>query len=179
MAAWALSASISTASRSVFSLTMSLLLGTARPGAGRVDPPITRLRSFPARPRPKGPKDRRPESVPHWARPLRNRPPVPAELCELTVRIDTGRWSETVLDAVDLVVPDGAVTALLREAGCGTSMAAAALTGSPPAAPGGGEAVLGGRQWRWRPAPSGRCPLGGRHGLRRRERRGRATARPA
>ncbi|WP_221635307.1 hypothetical protein [Actinomadura hallensis] len=62
---------------------------------------------------------------------------MPAELCELTVRIDTGRWSETVLDAVDLVVPDGAVTALLREAGCGTSMAAAALTGSPPAAPGG------------------------------------------
>src|SRR5690606_41784479 len=109
MAAWALSASISTASRSVFSLTMSLLLGTARPEAGRVDPPITRLRSFPARPRPKGPKDRRPESVPHWARPLRNRPPERAQLCALPVRIDTRRWRETVLDADHPSVPDAEV----------------------------------------------------------------------
>ncbi|MGI5170174.1 ATP-binding cassette domain-containing protein [Spirillospora sp. CA-253888] len=57
---------------------------------------------------------------------------MPAELRELTVHIDTGRWSGTVLDAVDLVVPDGRLTALLGESGCGKSMAAAALTGTLP-----------------------------------------------
>ncbi|MFC6883674.1 MULTISPECIES: ATP-binding cassette domain-containing protein [Actinomadura] len=55
-----------------------------------------------------------------------------AELRGLTVHIDTGRWNETVLDAVDLLVPPGEITALLGESGCGKSMAAAALTGSLP-----------------------------------------------
>jgi peptide/nickel transport system ATP-binding protein len=80
---------------------------------------------------------------------------MPAELRELTVRIDTGRWNETVLDAVDLVVPDGKVTALLGESGCGKSMAAAALTGSLPDSARStgqvrvdGEPVRGQRQWR-------------------------------
>ncbi|MEU8346439.1 peptide/nickel transport system ATP-binding protein [Actinomadura meyerae] len=79
---------------------------------------------------------------------------MPAELCELTVHIDTGRWSETVLDAVDLVVPDGKITALLGESGCGKSIAAAALTGSLPDAARAtgqvridGEPVSGRRQW--------------------------------
>ncbi|MFB9924047.1 ATP-binding cassette domain-containing protein [Amycolatopsis halotolerans] len=54
-----------------------------------------------------------------------------AELRELTVLVDTGRWRETVLDSVCLVVPAG-LTALLGESGCGKSMVAAALTGSLP-----------------------------------------------
>ncbi|MFI0353322.1 ATP-binding cassette domain-containing protein [Actinomadura sp. 9N407] len=80
---------------------------------------------------------------------------MPAELCGLTVHIDTGRWNETVLDAVDLVVPDGKITALLGESGCGKSMAAAALTGSLPDAARStgqvridGEPVRAQRQWR-------------------------------
>ncbi|MFD8099345.1 ABC transporter ATP-binding protein [Nocardia fluminea] len=36
-----------------------------------------------------------------------------AELCCLTVRVDTTRWSETVLTEVDLVVPAGQITAVL------------------------------------------------------------------
>lgn len=56
-----------------------------------------------------------------------------AELRNLTIHIDTGRWNETVLDAVDLVVPDGQIIALLGESGCGKSMVAAALTGLLPA----------------------------------------------
>ncbi|WP_106403159.1 ATP-binding cassette domain-containing protein [Actinocorallia populi] len=78
-----------------------------------------------------------------------------AELCELTVHIDTDRWNETVLDAVDLVVPDGKITALLGESGCGKSMAAAALTGSLPDSAHSmgevridGEPVRGRREWR-------------------------------
>ncbi|MBE1531449.1 ATP-binding cassette domain-containing protein [Actinomadura algeriensis] len=78
-----------------------------------------------------------------------------AELRDLSVHIDTGRWSETVLDAVDLVVPEGKVTALLGESGCGKSMAAAALTGNLPdvARVSGqvridGVAVDGPREWR-------------------------------
>ncbi|WP_406636245.1 ATP-binding cassette domain-containing protein [Amycolatopsis sp. WGS_07] len=55
-----------------------------------------------------------------------------AELRDLTVQVDTGRWSERVLDSVRLVVPAGRITALLGESGCGKSMAAAALTGSLP-----------------------------------------------
>ncbi|SEG91508.1 peptide/nickel transport system ATP-binding protein [Thermomonospora echinospora] len=80
---------------------------------------------------------------------------MPAELCELTVHIDTGRWNETVLDAVDLVVPDGKITALLGESGCGKSMVAAALTGSLPDSARStgqvrvdGEPVRGQREWR-------------------------------
>ncbi|TDB83536.1 ATP-binding cassette domain-containing protein [Actinomadura sp. 7K534] len=80
---------------------------------------------------------------------------MPAALRELTVHIDTGRWSETVLDAVDLDVPDGKITALLGESGCGKSMAAAALTGTLPdtATSTGqvhvdGEPVRGQGQWR-------------------------------
>ncbi|MEO3827967.1 ATP-binding cassette domain-containing protein [Actinomadura sp. B10D3] len=55
-----------------------------------------------------------------------------AELRDLTVHVDTGRWSGTVLDAVSLVVPERRLTALLGESGCGKSMAAAALTGTLP-----------------------------------------------
>ncbi|MEU1982706.1 ATP-binding cassette domain-containing protein [Nocardia sp. NPDC019395] len=57
-----------------------------------------------------------------------------AELRSLTVRIDTGRWSETVLDAVDLIVPRGRITAVLGGPGAGKTMAASALTGQLPAA---------------------------------------------
>lgn len=56
-----------------------------------------------------------------------------AEARGLTVHVDTGRWSETVIESVDLVVPAGRVTALLGESGCGKSMLAAALTGHLPA----------------------------------------------
>ncbi|WP_018655868.1 ATP-binding cassette domain-containing protein [Actinomadura flavalba] len=80
---------------------------------------------------------------------------MPAELRELTVHIDTGRWKETVLDAVDLAVPDGKITVLLGESGCGKSIAAAALAGVLPdtARSTGevridGEPVRGERQWR-------------------------------
>ncbi|QWF82823.1 ATP-binding cassette domain-containing protein [Amycolatopsis sp. CA-230715] len=58
---------------------------------------------------------------------------VAAELRDVTVHIDTGRWSETVLDAVSLTVPEGRITALIGESGCGKSMTAAALTGRLPA----------------------------------------------
>ncbi|OLT10576.1 ABC transporter ATP-binding protein [Actinomadura sp. CNU-125] len=78
-----------------------------------------------------------------------------AELRDLTVHIDTGRWSETVLDGVDLVVPERTITALLGESGCGKSMAAAALTGTlPDTARAGGEVLIDGvpvrdeRGWR-------------------------------
>ncbi|GAA4524939.1 ATP-binding cassette domain-containing protein [Amycolatopsis samaneae] len=78
-----------------------------------------------------------------------------AELCELTVHIDTGRWSETVLDAVSLAVPAGRITALLGESGCGKSMLAAALTGGlPESAQVTGEVLVDGvpvrdrRHWR-------------------------------
>lgn len=55
-----------------------------------------------------------------------------AELRDVSVHVDTGRWSETVLDSVDVVVPDGQITALLGESGCGKSMVAAALNGVLP-----------------------------------------------
>ncbi|GAA1810724.1 ATP-binding cassette domain-containing protein [Actinomadura chokoriensis] len=78
-----------------------------------------------------------------------------AELRDVTVHVDTGRWSETVLDAVDIVVPDGQITALLGESGCGKSMVAAALTGLlPESARSTGQVVINGafvrdqRQWR-------------------------------
>lgn len=94
---------------------------------------------------------------------------MPAELRELTVHIDTGRWNETVLDAVDLVVPDGKITALLGESGCGKSMAAAALTGSLPDSARttgqvriNGEPVHGRRQWlRLRAGTVGLLPQAG------------------
>ncbi|MFB8277703.1 ATP-binding cassette domain-containing protein [Nocardia colli] len=56
-----------------------------------------------------------------------------AELRDLTVHIDTGRWSATVLTAVDLVVPRGQITAVLGEPGAGKTMVARALTGRLPA----------------------------------------------
>ncbi|MEV0852163.1 ATP-binding cassette domain-containing protein [Nocardia fluminea] len=56
-----------------------------------------------------------------------------AELCCLTVRVDTTRWSETVLEEVDLVVPAGQITAVLGGPGAGKSMAASALAGRLPA----------------------------------------------
>lgn len=78
-----------------------------------------------------------------------------AELAELTVQVDTGRWSETVLDSVSLVVHSGRITALLGESGCGKSMVAAALAGLlPPVARGTGEVRVNGtvvrnqEQWR-------------------------------
>lgn len=78
---------------------------------------------------------------------------MPAELCGLTVRIDTGRWAETSVDTVDLAVPDGQLTVLLGESGSGKSMVAAALAGRlPTSAETAGEvhisgAVVDGRQW--------------------------------
>lgn len=78
-----------------------------------------------------------------------------AELREMTVHVDTGRWSGTVLESVSFAVPEGQVTALLGESGCGKSMAAAALTGLLPAtAKSTGEVLVAGvpvadqRQWR-------------------------------
>ncbi|MFI6866116.1 ATP-binding cassette domain-containing protein [Nocardia sp. NPDC050406] len=56
-----------------------------------------------------------------------------AELRNLAVHIDTGRWRETVLTAVDLVVPPGQITAVLGAPGAGKTMLAAALTGRLPA----------------------------------------------
>ncbi|MEU5989076.1 ATP-binding cassette domain-containing protein [Spirillospora sp. NPDC047418] len=78
-----------------------------------------------------------------------------AELRNVTVHVDTGRWSETVLDSVDIAVPDGQITALLGESGCGKSMLAAALTGLlPEPARSTGHVLVNGtlvrdqRQWR-------------------------------
>ncbi|GAA5068405.1 ATP-binding cassette domain-containing protein [Nocardia callitridis] len=68
-----------------------------------------------------------------------------AELIDFTVRIDTGRWSETVLRSIDLQVPDRQITALLGESGCGKSMVARALTGHlPGTAASSGEVRVGG-----------------------------------
>lgn len=55
-----------------------------------------------------------------------------AELRSLTVHIDTGRWSETVLSTVDLAVTHGEITVVLGGPGAGKTMAAAALTGQLP-----------------------------------------------
>ncbi|MFE3230283.1 ATP-binding cassette domain-containing protein [Nocardia sp. NPDC059228] len=55
-----------------------------------------------------------------------------AELRCVTVHIDTGRWSETVLNAVDLAIPAGQITAVLGGPGSGKSMLARALTGQLP-----------------------------------------------
>jgi peptide/nickel transport system ATP-binding protein len=56
-----------------------------------------------------------------------------AQLCRLTVRVDTARWSETVLTEVDLLAPAGQLTAVLGGPGAGKSMAASALAGRLPA----------------------------------------------
>lgn len=56
-----------------------------------------------------------------------------AELHSLTVHIDTGRWSDTVLTGVSLRVPDGCITALLGGPGAGKTMITYALTGRLPA----------------------------------------------
>lgn len=56
-----------------------------------------------------------------------------AELCRLTVHVDTGRWNETVLTEVDLVVPAGRITAVLGGPGAGKTMVGSALTGRLPA----------------------------------------------
>jgi peptide/nickel transport system ATP-binding protein len=78
-----------------------------------------------------------------------------AELRDLTVHIDTGRWNETILNGMDLLVPEGQITALLGESGCGKSMVAAALTGLlPESARSTGQVLINGgpvddqRQWR-------------------------------
>ncbi|WP_410873059.1 ATP-binding cassette domain-containing protein [Nocardia sp. A7] len=55
-----------------------------------------------------------------------------AELSGLTVRINTGRWSETVLTDVDVAVIPGRITAVLGGPGAGKTMVASALTGRLP-----------------------------------------------
>ncbi|MFI1461280.1 ATP-binding cassette domain-containing protein [Nocardia carnea] len=55
-----------------------------------------------------------------------------AELRCFTVHVDTGRWSDTVLTTVDLLVPPGLITALLGGPGAGKTMVAYALTGHLP-----------------------------------------------
>lgn len=87
-----------------------------------------------------------------------------AELSDLTVHVDTDRWSETVLDSVHLVVPAGRITALLGESGCGKSMVAAALAGLlPPTARSTGEVRIDGAvvrdQRRWRQLRTGTVGL--------------------
>ncbi|MGU3584017.1 ATP-binding cassette domain-containing protein [Rhodococcus sp. C26F] len=57
---------------------------------------------------------------------------MPAELRSLTVHIDTGRWSETVLTEVSLEVPAGCITALLGGPGAGKTMITYALTDRLP-----------------------------------------------
>ncbi|WP_280425895.1 ATP-binding cassette domain-containing protein [Nocardia carnea] len=56
-----------------------------------------------------------------------------AELRALTVHIDTGRWSDTVLTEVSLRVPAGCITALLGGPGAGKTMITWALTDRLPA----------------------------------------------
>ena len=68
-----------------------------------------------------------------------------AELRSLTVHIDTGRWSETVLSDVDLRVPAGRITALIGGPGDGKSMITHALTGHlPDTAHATGEVLING-----------------------------------
>lgn len=52
---------------------------------------------------------------------------------DLTVWVDTGRWSATVVDGARLDLPGGTVTALLGDSGSGKSMLARALAGTLPA----------------------------------------------
>ncbi|MFC4372572.1 ATP-binding cassette domain-containing protein [Nocardia halotolerans] len=76
-----------------------------------------------------------------------------AELSRLTVSVDTGRWSGTVLTDVDLTVAPGRITAVLGGPGAGKTMIASALTGNLPAtARSQGRvlingAVVDGQQW--------------------------------
>ncbi|MDZ7931327.1 MAG: ATP-binding cassette domain-containing protein [Rhodococcus sp. (in: high G+C Gram-positive bacteria)] len=68
-----------------------------------------------------------------------------AELRSLTVHIDTGRWSETVLTDVNFSVPAGQITALLGGPGAGKTMITYALTGRlPDTAQVSGEALSNG-----------------------------------
>ncbi|MFJ2666554.1 ATP-binding cassette domain-containing protein [Nocardia fluminea] len=82
-----------------------------------------------------------------------------AQLCWLTVRVDTTRGSETVFTEVDLVVPAGQIAAVLGGPGAGKSMAASALAGRRPAtARSQGQVLIDGeavddQRWRVR----GRC----------------------
>lgn len=55
-----------------------------------------------------------------------------AELRSLTIHIDTGRWSETVLSTVDLTVARGEITTVLGGPGAGKTMVAATLAGRLP-----------------------------------------------
>ncbi|HLS78991.1 MAG TPA: ATP-binding cassette domain-containing protein [Nocardia sp.] len=70
---------------------------------------------------------------------------MPARLRSLTVEIETPRWRGVVLDAVDLTVPAGQITALLGGPGDGKTMTAYALTGNlPGSARMSGEVVVDG-----------------------------------
>lgn len=55
-----------------------------------------------------------------------------ARVEDLTIRVDTGRWSATVVDAAQLNLAGDAVTALLGDSGSGKSMLARALAGALP-----------------------------------------------
>lgn len=55
-----------------------------------------------------------------------------AELRGVTIRVDTARWRETVLEDVNLDVPAGRITAVLGGPGSGKSMLARVLAGRLP-----------------------------------------------
>ncbi|MCR8695467.1 ATP-binding cassette domain-containing protein [Rhodococcus pyridinivorans] len=57
---------------------------------------------------------------------------MPAELRSVTVHIDTGRWSETVLTEVSFEVPAGCITDLLGGPGAGKTMITYVLTDRLP-----------------------------------------------
>lgn len=56
-----------------------------------------------------------------------------ARVEDLAIRVDTGRWSATVVDAVRLHLEGGTVTALLGDSGSGKTMLARSLAGTLPA----------------------------------------------
>ena len=55
-----------------------------------------------------------------------------ARVEDLTIRVDTGRWSATVVDGARLNLAGGTVTALLGDSGSGKSRLARALAGTLP-----------------------------------------------
>lgn len=59
-------------------------------------------------------------------------PNVAAAVSNVTIHVDTGRWSETVVEDVTLKMANAQVTALLGESGSGKSMLASAIAGALP-----------------------------------------------